>query len=159
MQLIINTKALNIFHQKNFFFPYHLDLQNDKRRNVAAESMYNFFKGIVEVSNSNFIRNVNHLLATLSKTNNEIVCLGENNRRFNSTKFKLTCQFSLEQMTKNHGTTYDIWFLLLNCLSLFDLLNVRFVDKEILKLFKKDKRYKQFIWYTKNTITSQEIQQ
>ena len=61
-------------------------------------------------------------------------------------------------MMKNHGTTYDIWFLLLNCLSLFDLLKVRFVDKEILKLFKKDKRYKQFIWYTKNTTTSQEIQ-
>ena len=66
--------------ENNFFFPYHLDLKNDERRNVVAESMYNFFKGIVEVSNSNFIRNVNHLLAMLSKTNDEIVCVGENNR-------------------------------------------------------------------------------
>ena len=39
---------------------------------------------------------------------------------------------------------------------MFDLFNVRLADKEILKLVKKNNRYKQFIWHTKNIITSQE---
>lgn len=41
------------------------------------------------MNNSNLIRNADYLLATLSKTNDKIVWVGENNRQFGCTKFKL----------------------------------------------------------------------
>ena len=53
--------------------------------------MYNIFNDLCEVSNSNLVANSDYLLAKLSGAENkDIVWIGENKKRFDESKFKLT---------------------------------------------------------------------
>lgn len=71
----------NYLSNQSKFYPHHFDLK-DERKNVAIETIYIFFKDIVEMSNSNLIRNADHLLVMLSKNNDEIAWNGENKKHF-----------------------------------------------------------------------------
>ena len=85
-------ERLKDFHpKKKEFYPQHLDLSvSDEKRKVAVEIMYNVFKNICEASNANLIRNAEHLIASQpSIDSGDIVWLGESEKRFDDTKFKL----------------------------------------------------------------------
>ena len=86
------TRISKTFIENKEFYPQHLDLNvNDERRKVPVEILYNIFNDLCEASNSNLIHNTDYLLAKSPRaTNEKIVWIGENKKRFDDSKFKLT---------------------------------------------------------------------
>ena len=72
------------------FVPSDLELRDLEKRQNRAETVRRFFKDVVEVSNSNIVRNANNLLMDLPRDNDKkITWIGTTKQRVDSGKFKL----------------------------------------------------------------------
>ena len=70
--------------------PSDLELRDLEKRQNRAETVRRFFKDVVEVSNSNIVRNANNLLMDLPRDNDKkITWIGTTKQRVDSGKFKL----------------------------------------------------------------------
>ena len=66
----------------NDFVPQDLESRDPEKRNKAVGTVKRLFKEVVEVSNSNLIRNVNTLISTLPPDNeNDITWIGKTKKK------------------------------------------------------------------------------
>ena len=80
--------------KKAKFEPHPLNSLDEKEREPQVEMIYGLFKHIAQYSNQNLCRNVTYLNSKLKKNINEMEwSVGSSNSKFDSKKFKLTCQF------------------------------------------------------------------
>ena len=66
-----------------------MDWKNTEKREKTTQIMHNFFKSAVEVSNANIIKNSDHLLTEVQKSDDNIALVGSSKKKYDNTKSKL----------------------------------------------------------------------
>ena len=86
-----NIEFIDSFSEKKVKFAPHLLNSSGPERMDQVDMLYGLFNHVVTVSNQNLIRNVDYLNVHDKRGSNEMEwSLGGSNKRFDSTKFKLT---------------------------------------------------------------------
>ena len=86
-----NIEFIDSFSKKKVKFAPHLLNSSGPERMDQVDMLYGLFNHLVTVSNQNLIRNVDYLNIHDKRGSNEMEwSLGGSNKRFDSTKFKLT---------------------------------------------------------------------